>query len=105
MVKMLFLESKQNDASIKMMHKISKKLELDKKFNSTYVQAIIIFYFVDEVKELKELCLPFLFISVFPGTPAAPGMPCQGEDSKYLIVSIIICIIFHYYLNFSFELI
>ena len=24
-----------------------------------------------------------LFISVFPGTPAAPGMPCQGEDSKY----------------------
>ena len=23
--------------------------------------------------------------SVFPGTPAAPGMPCQGEDSKYIL--------------------
>ena len=88
MVKMLFLESKQNDASIKMMHKISKKLELDKKFNSTYVQAIIIFYFVDEVKEIKESCMFFFLFTVFPGTPAAPGMPCQGEDSKYLFLTI-----------------
>ena len=29
-------------------------------------------------------CACFSFVSVFPNVPTASGMPCQGEDSKYM---------------------
>lgn len=55
----------------------------------TTLQAImfhIIQYSVYESEEMwqeKFTILCFFFVTVFPNVPAAPGMPCQGEDRKY----------------------
>ena len=38
------------------------------------------------IKVNQKRLYTFFLISVFPGTPAAPGMPCQGEDSKYSMI-------------------
>ena len=31
---------------------------------------------------IREIIV-FFVVTVFPGLPSAPGMPCHGEDSKY----------------------
>lgn len=38
-----------------------------------------------------------LYVAVFPTVPAAPGMPCQGEDRKYNIT-----VFFFFYSSFPF---
>ncbi len=48
-------------------------------------------------RSLRSLVLTYFscLFPVFPGLPAAPGMPCQGEDRKYaaeLVTAINKCI-------------
>ena len=45
------------------------------------------FYF-SVIRVLFVIIISSIFIAVFPGVPAAPGMPCPGEDRTYFLLHI-----------------